>query len=149
MTANFISHLPSEAKIWAAEALAGIIVSDGLVTGEELSLLRESIAFLDDIEQVSRVVEKVKAKERVTLEILKCDRKMAANLLMSLAMAALTDDKLSSPEVEYFVYVAGKLGFDMQYAHKVIHWGQSFIKLNKEKKNLVAMGASANAQYIT
>ncbi|MDX2469635.1 MAG: hypothetical protein QNL04_03545 [SAR324 cluster bacterium] len=147
MAANFISNLPPAAKIWAAEALAGIIVSDGVVTGEELALLRESIAFLDDIEQVGRIVEKIKNKERVTLEILRCERKMAANILMSLAMAAMTDDKISPPEVEYFVYVAGKLGFDMQFAHRVIRWGQDFIKLNKEKKTLVTIGSSANAMY--
>ena len=147
MSTNFINKLPQASKIWAAEALAGIIVADGVVTKEELKILRESITFLEDLSQVTAIIEKVKAKELPKLEILKCDRKVAANLLMSLAMVAVTDDAITQPEEKYFVYISGKLGFEMQYALKVIRWAQGYIKLSKEKKTLLTIGENSSAIY--
>ena len=148
MSGAFIKILPPEVKLWAARAVAGLIIADGVVSEAELAVLRESISFLDDLNQVNEIVELVKLKERPQLEVLKCERKLASNLLLALAMVAMTDDKLTGYETEYFTYIAGKLGFEPRFAHVVILWAKDFIKLTKKKKDIIAMGEKTPPMYL-
>ena len=148
MSANFISQLPSKAKLWAAHALAGIIIADGVVSESELEILRDSISFLDHLDDVNQIVNMVKNRQVPNLEVLRCDRKLACNLLMSLAMVALSDGNLSGYETKYFVTVAGKLGFEPRYSHAVMEWGREYIKLNNRKKGLIELGLKLQPVYV-
>lgn len=133
MSATFIDHLPEAAKIWSAKAIAGIIVADGVVTNAELSILRESISFLEDTEIINEIVEMVKIREKPKLQVLKTDRATAAKILISLAVVALTDDKLNALEVAYFNYIAGKMGFEKKMARAAMDWSREFMALDKKK----------------
>ena len=148
MSANFISLLPKAAQVWSAKAIAGIIVADGVVTNAELAVLRESIGFLEDVDSINDIVSKVKDREKPKLEVLKTDRVTATKILMSLALVALTDDKLTSAETDYFKYIAGKLGFEEGIAKATINWGREFIALNKKKQKIIQMGEESTPVYI-
>ena len=148
MSGSFISHLPKAAQLWSAKAIAGIIVADGVVTNAELGVLRESIGFLEDVDSINDIVTMVKDREKPKLEVLKTDRSTATKILMSLALVALTDDKLSSAETDYFKYIAGKLGFEGGIAKATIAWGREFIALNKKKQSLIKMGEESTPVYI-
>ncbi len=148
MSINFISNLPPNAKLWVAKAIAGLIIADGVVSDQELAILRESISFLENMDQVNEIVNMVKSKQKPILEVLKTERKLSCSILMSLAMVALTDDKLSGYETEYFSYIAGKLGFESSYAHLVIKWGKDYIRLNQQKKKLLQYGEKLPPIYI-
>ncbi len=148
MSGSFISSLPQAAKIWSAKAIAGIIVADGMVTNAELGVLRESIGFLEDVNSINEIVNMVKNREKPKLEVLKTDRGLATKILMSLALVAMVDDKLSTAETEYFVYIAGKLGFEHGIAKATINWGREFIALNKKKQAIIKMGEQSSPVYI-
>ncbi|MDH5560298.1 MAG: TerB family tellurite resistance protein [Deltaproteobacteria bacterium] len=149
MSAAFIKTLPEPIKIWSAKAISGIIVADGKVTDAELSILRESISFLDDGDMVNEIVEMVKDRQKPQLEVLKTDRKTASNILMALAVVTLTDDKLSPQEIQYFNYIAAKLGFETGFAKLVINWGREFILLNKRKKEILNKGEKTRPIYVS
>jgi hypothetical protein len=148
MSATFIHNLPDIAKVWSAKAIAGIIVADGVVTNAELAILRESIGFLDNPETINELVEMVKIRERPKLEVLKTDRSIAIKILISLALVALTDNKLSPKEVEYFNYIAGKLGFEKAIARLAIEWGREFTELDKKKNELIKKGEASSPVFI-
>ncbi len=148
MSGRFISHLPKVAQLWSAKAIAGIIVADGVVTNAELAVLRESIGFLEDVDSINDIVSMVKDREKPKLEVLKTDRSTATKILMSLALVALTDDKLSAAEINYFKYIAGKLGFEGGIAKATINWGREFIALNKKKQSIIKMGKESTPVYI-
>lgn len=148
MSGSFISHLPKAAQLWSAKAIAGIIVADGVVTNAELEVLRESISFLEDVNSINEIVAMVKDREKPTLEVLKTERSIATKILMSLALVALTDDKLTQPETEYFTYIAGKLGFESGIAKSVMNWGREFIALNRKKQNILKKAEESSPVYI-
>jgi len=148
MSAAFIKSLPEAAKIWSAKAVAGIIVADGMVTNAELVVLRESIGFLENTEIINEIIEMVKLRERPKLEVLKTDRGTATKILMSLALVALTDNKLSPKEVEFFNYIAGKLGFEKNIAKMAIEWGREFIELDKKKNEIIKKGECSTPVFI-
>ncbi|MBU2514026.1 hypothetical protein KJ966_22045 [bacterium] len=148
MSGNFISHLPNAAQYWSAKAIAGIIVADGVVTNAELSILRESISFLEDVESINEIVSMVKDREKPKLEVLKTDRGIATKILMSLALVALTDEKITNAETEYFNYIAGKLGFEHGIAKATMNWGREFIALNKKKLSIMKQAEESTPVYI-
>ncbi len=148
MSGNFISHLPKAAQYWSAKAIAGIIVADGVVTNAELSVLRESISFLEDVESINEIVSMVKNREKPKLEVLKTDRAIATKILMSLALVALTDDKITNAETEYFKYIAGKLGFEHGIAKSTMNWGREFVALNKKKQLIIKTSEESTPVYI-
>ncbi len=148
MSGTFINSLPEIAKIWSAKAIAGIIVADGVVTNAELVVLRESISFLEDKDIVNEIVEMVKSREIPKLEVLKTDRNIATKILISLALVALTDNKLSAKEEQYFSYIAGKLGFQKNLAKTAMNWGREFIALNKKKEAIIKRGEDSPPTYI-
>ncbi len=148
MSGNFISHLPKSAQYWSAKAIAGIIVADGVVTNAELAVLRESISFLEDVESINEIVTMVKEREKPKLEVLKTERGIATKILMSLALVALTDDKISPAETEYFSYIAGKLGFESGIAKATMTWGREFIALNKKKQSIMKKAEESSPVYI-
>ncbi len=148
MSATFIDNLPEIAKIWSAKAIAGIIVADGVVPNAELSILRESISFLEDTEIINEIVEMVKIREKPKLQVLKTDRVTATKILISLAIVAFTDDKLNANEIEYFNYIAGKMGFEKSMAKNAMDWGREFIDLDKKKKQLIKKGKESTPVYI-
>jgi hypothetical protein len=148
MSATFINNLPEIAKIWSAKAIAGIIVADGIVTNAELSILRESISFLEDTEIINEIVEMVKIREKPKLQVLKTDRVTATKILISLAIVAFTDNKLNANEIEYFNYIAGKIGFEKSMAKKAMNWGREFIELDKKKHALIKNGKESTPVYI-
>ncbi len=148
MSATFIDNLPEIAKIWSAKAIAGIIVADGIVTNAELSVLRESISFLEDTEIINEIVEMVKIREKPKLQVLKTDRVTATKILISLAIVAFTDNKLNVNEIEYFNYIAGKMGFEKSLAKKAMNWGREFIELDKKKHALIKTGKESTPVYI-
>ncbi|MBU3916790.1 TerB family tellurite resistance protein [bacterium] len=148
MSASFIKSLPKAAQVWSAKAIAGIIVADGMVTNAELGVLRESIGFLESIDTINEIVNMVKSREKPKLEVLKTDRSLATKILISLVLVALVDEKLSQAEIDYFIYIAGKLGFEPGIVKKTINWGREFVALNKKKQEIIRMGEESTPVYI-
>lgn len=148
MSATFIDRLPKVAKIWSAKAIAGIIVADGVVTNAELALLRESINFLDDADTINELIEMVKLREKPKLEVLKTDRSTATKILISLALVSFTDNKISQNEIEYFNYIAGKLGFEKDIARLAMNWSREYTELDKKKNAIIKKGEASIPVYI-
>ncbi len=123
-------------------------MADGVVTNAELSVLRESISFLEDTEIINEIVEMVKIREKPKLQVLKTDRVTATKILISLAIVAFTDNKLNANEIDYFNYIAGKMGFEKSLAKKAMSWGREFIELDKKKHELIKTGKDSTPVYI-
>ena len=114
MSNNLINSLSNEVKIWFAHAVAGLITADGIVTESELDFLREAIGFLEDVNDINKVVAMVKNKEKVSLQKLNTDHASAAIILIQLATIAITDGKLDPSEVEFFQGLDSTKGFDRE-----------------------------------
>ena len=148
MSGAFIRALPEAGKIWAAKAIAGIIVADGVVTDGELNVLKESISFLNNKDTINEIVGLVKDRVKPDLEVFKTDRKTSANILLSLGLVAVSDDKLTMHETQYFNYIAGKLGFEAGFAKVALTWAKEFISLNNKKNQLILLSEKERPVYV-
>lgn len=137
MSQNLIESLPNEVKIWFAHAVAGVITADGVVTESELEFLRETINFLESVDDINSVVNVVKNREKPALKTLKTDPKTAAMILIHLATIAITDGKLDPSEIDFFKYVGKKMGFEWTFSEEILNWGKDYISVNKRKKALL------------
>lgn len=142
--ASLVESLPPPVKIWFAYAVAGVITADGIVTEAELDFLRETINFLDNVEDINQIVGVVKNKERPVLQKINTDPEVAAMILIHLAGVAITDGKLDDSEIEFFKYVGKKLGFEWAYAEEVLEWGKENLRVNKLRKNLLKKAKQHN-----
>ena len=149
MSVSFINSLPEPIKIWSAKSIAGIIVADGRVTDSEIAILRESISFLKDGAMINEIVEMVKNREKPKLPVLKIDRKIASNMLMALAVVALSDDNLNPQEIQYFNYIAARLGFETGFAKLVISWCKDYVNLTKKKNDILKKGEQTRPIYVS
>ncbi|MBT4264715.1 MAG: hypothetical protein HN580_07600 [Deltaproteobacteria bacterium] len=132
-----IEKLSAEMKSWFANAIVGMITADGAVTDDEVSFLREAIDFLDNIEDINRIVELVKQRESPPLQSSKVDILVARAMLFYIADIAVIDGSLSQQEVNYFKYMGNKIGIDETYTIKVIGWAKDNYKLKKRKQELL------------
>ncbi|MBF0288242.1 MAG: TerB family tellurite resistance protein [SAR324 cluster bacterium] len=137
MAQSLVELLPPKVKVWFAHAVAGLITADGVVTESELVFLRETINFLENVDEINQVVGEVKNKERPVLQTINTDSNTAAMILIHLASIAIADGSIDQAEVDYFKYVGKKLGFDPAYSEEILQWGKDSIMLEKRKKGLV------------
>ncbi len=137
MAQSLVEILPPKVKVWFAHAVAGLITADGIVTESELVFLRDTINFLENVEEINQVVGIVKNKEKPILQTINTDPKTAAMILIHLATIAIADGSLDPSEADYFKYVGKKLGFDATYSEEILQWGKDNIMLEKRKKGLL------------
>jgi len=132
-----IGKLSPEMKFWFANAIVGMITADGAVTDDEVAFLREAIDFLDNIEDINRIVEMVKQRETPPLQNTNVDILIARSMLFYIADIAVIDGSLSQREVNYFKYIGKKVGIDDTYSLKVIGWAKDNYEIKKRKQELL------------
>lgn len=132
-----IEKLSSEVKTWFASAIVGMISADGAVTDDEVTYLREAIDFMDNVEDINRIVEMVKKRETPPLQNLNLDILIARSMLFYIADIAVTDGSLSQREVNYFKYMVNKVGIEDSFSMKIITWAKDNYKIKKRKAELL------------
>jgi uncharacterized tellurite resistance protein B-like protein len=132
-----LGKLPPEMKFWFANAIVGMISADGAVTDDEVGFLREAIDFLDNVEDINRIVEMVKKRETPPLQNTNVDILIARSMLFYIADIAVIDGSLSQREVNYFKYIGNKVGIDDTYSLKVIGWAKDNYNIKKRKQELL------------
>jgi len=106
-----VEILTNEDKIWFARSIAGMIVADGHVDDSEMDSLKEAISFLEDREEVDRLMAIVKSGKPPQLQVAQIESKQAFIILKYLAELMVADSVLSPSEVDYFIHVGKMLGF--------------------------------------
>ncbi len=124
-------------KTWFANAIVGMISADGAVTDDEVSFLREAIDFMDNVDDINRIVEMVKNRETPPLQNTNVDMPIARAMLFYIADIAVIDGSLSQREVDYFKYIGKKIGIDDSYSLKIIGWAKDNYKIKKRKADLL------------
>jgi len=106
-----IEHMSSAEKNWFASSIAGMIVADGRADETELEFLKEAINFLDNKDEISKIMAIVKSGTLPELGPLEIDSKQAFLMLKYLAQLMVADSDLSSKEIEFFLLTGKFLGF--------------------------------------
>ena len=142
-----VNLLTPEAKKWFSHAIAGIICADKQVDDSELKYLKEAIGFLDDPEEIQKLVEMVKKKALPELSILKLDRLPAFFILRHLTSITVSDGKLAASEGQFLKKVGLRLGFEIPFINELIQWAKQQALLDKELEKIWKVAKSSTAYY--
>ena len=81
-----VEHMSSAEKNWFASSIAGMIVADGRADQTELEFLKEAINFLDNKDEISKIMTIVKSGTLPELSPLEIDSKQAFLMLKYLSL---------------------------------------------------------------
>ncbi|MGK5093666.1 TerB family tellurite resistance protein [Deltaproteobacteria bacterium TL4] len=134
---ELIGTLSSEEKVWMAQAIANMIVADGVVVEAEIQFFTDIISFLDRKEDVLRLVEVVKRRKQVELPKLEMRRKNAIHMVMNLAVIAISDNKLRQSEAQVLRTITNQLNLPPTVSEKVLRWASDLLALRKKEQEIM------------
>lgn len=144
---EFLNSLSPESRTWLAKAIGVVILGDGQVDNEELMFLREAISFLEDEQEVLKLVTAIKSRTKIELGRMDERLDRAATIYFYLAMVITINGKVTRAEADLFKGIAGKLGLPQDYAKSVLQWASDMMKLNKQRNQLIKATSSFRPQY--
>ena len=103
-----LEEMSAEEKQWFANSIAGMVVADGHADQSEMVFLREAINFLDDKDEIDKLMVIIKNGKPPELSPLDIDPKQAFLMLKYLAQLMVADADLSPKEISYFP-LSGKI----------------------------------------
>ncbi|HIG76370.1 MAG TPA: DUF2225 domain-containing protein, partial [Candidatus Lambdaproteobacteria bacterium] len=98
-----LDEMSAEEKMWFANSIAGMVVADGHADQSEMSFLREAINFMDDKDEIDKLMVIIKNGNPPELGPLDIDPKQAFLMLKYLAQLMVADADLSTKEIGYFL----------------------------------------------
>lgn len=136
-TLSFVENLSVTGKLWFAKAILGAVTSDGRVDKEELLFLKQAISFLDDIEEIKKLIEAAKRREIPELTQRKdFSRDVAFKMMMCLCQIVSYDGEISEGEDLFIREIGRKLGFDHGFIEKTILFSTHAMKLSNKLKEM-------------
>jgi len=130
------SALSPEAKQWLASAIAGMICADGQVDDKELGFLREVIQFLDTAEEINKMINLVKKREKPVLRVLKVDHRKSYDMMKLLTSLSAQDDRLARSEAKFLKYAGAKLGYEPSFINSMMKWALKEIEVSRMEHEL-------------
>ena len=117
-----ISKLSKSKKEWLANAICGIVCSDGVIDQVELAFLKKALGFIGEKDTVIKMVQTVKEKKVPELQNLKdITRAEAFKIYLFIGKLALSDARLTIDEVDFLRKIGSTLGFPSVICEKLNH----------------------------
>lgn len=125
-----LEEMSAAEKLWFAYSIAGMVVADGHTDPSEMSFLREAINFLQDKEEINKIMSVIKEGKIPKMEPLEIDPKQAFLMLKYLAQLMVVDADLSTKEISFFLLTGRLLGFNNEILNKL--WKSARAMLEKD-----------------
>ncbi len=123
-----LDEMSAEEKMWFANSIAGMVVADGHADQSEMVFLREAINFLDDKDEIDKLMVIIKNGNPPELAPLEIDPKQAFLMLKYLAQLMVADADLSPKEISYFLLAGRSLSFNNEILTKLWKSARSLLE---------------------
>ena len=114
-----LEEMSAEEKKWFANSIAGMVVADGHADQSEMVFLREAINFMDDKDEIDKLMVIINSGKAPELSPLDIDPKQAFLMLKYLAQLMVADADLSPKEIGYFLLAGRLLSFNNEILTKL------------------------------
>ncbi len=141
-----VETLSAADKVWFAQAIAGMIVADGKVDESEMNFLRQAIGFLEDRDEVARMMNIVKQGKPPQLEAAGIESRQAFIMLKYLSELMVADSRLSTGEIRFFLYAGTLLGFTRGILTKL--WKTARSQLERRKPKAIVSVGNLEAEVV-
>jgi len=119
---------------WVVNAIANIVVADGIIEKHEFVALQEAIGLLEDKEEIHALMDRVKKKEIVEIGNIKINDDLAVKVFFYLAAIAVIDGELKKSEAAMLKKCGHCMGLDDDLIKAVIQWTLKQMEINRKLK---------------
>ena len=119
---------------WVVNAIANIVVADGIIEKHEFVALQEAIGLLQDKEEIHALMERVKKKEIIEIKSIRINDELAIKVFFYLAAIAVIDGELKKSEAEMLKKCGLCMGLDDDLIRAVIQWTLKQMEINRKLK---------------
>ena len=119
---------------WVVNAIANIVVADGIIEKHEFVALQEAIGLLQDKEEIHALMDRVKKKEIIEIKTIIINDESAINGFFYLAAIAVIDGELKKSEAAMLKKCGLCMGLDDDLIKAVIQWTLKQMEINRKLK---------------
>ena len=119
---------------WVVNAIANIVVADGIIEKHEFVALQEAIGLLQDKEEIHALMDRVKKKEIIEIKSIRINDELAIKVFFYLAAIAVIDEELKKSEAEMLKKCGLCMGLDDDLIKAVIQWTLKQMEINRKLK---------------
>ena len=120
---------------WVVNAIANIVVADGIIEKHEFVALQEAIGLLQDKEEIHALMNRVKKKEIIEIKSIRINDELAIKVFFYLAAIAVIDGELKKSEAEMLKKCGLCMGLDDDLIKAVIQWTLKQMEINRKLKD--------------
>ena len=119
---------------WVVNAIANIVVADGIIEKHEFVALQEAIGLLQDKEEIHALMDRVKKKEIIEINTISINDELAIKVFFYLAAIAVIDGELKKSEAAMLKKCGLCMGLDDDLIKAVIQWTLKQMEINRKLK---------------
>ena len=133
---------------WVVNAIANIVVADGIIEKHEFVALQEAIGLLQDKEEIHALMDRVKKKEKIEIKSIRINDELAIKVFFYLAAIAVIDGELKKSEAEMLKKCGLCMGLDDDLIKAVIQWTLKQMEINRKLKEDLKSSNSFRSRII-
>ena len=131
---DFFGNASKETLDWVVNAIANIVVADGIIEKHEFVALQEAIGLLQNKEEIHALMDRVKKKEIIEIKSIRIVDELAIKVFFYLAAIAVIDGELKKSEAEMLKKCGLCMGLDDDLIKAVIQWTLKQMEINRKLK---------------
>ena len=131
---DIFGNASKETLDWVVNAIANIVVADGIIEKHEFVALQEAIGLLENKEEIHALMDRVKKKEIIEIKTIRIIDELAIKVFFYLAAIAVIDGELKKSEAEMLKKCGLCMGLDDDLIKAVIQWTLKQMEINRKLK---------------
>ena len=131
---DIFGNASKETLDWVVNAIANIVVADGIIEKHEFVALQEAIGLLENKEEIHTLMDRVKKKEIIEIKTIRIIDELAIKVFFYLAAIAVIDGELKKSEAEMLKKCGLCMGLDDDLIKAVIQWTLKQMEINRKLK---------------
>ena len=131
---DIFGNASKEILDWVVNAIANIVVADGIIEKHEFVALQEAIGLLENKEEINALMDRVKKKEIIEIKTIRIIDELAIKVFFYLAAIAVIDGELKKSEAEMLKKCGLCMGLDDDLIKAVIQWTLKQMEINRKLK---------------
>ena len=129
---ELISESSKENRDWVVNAIAHIVVVDGIIEKHEAVALQEAMGLLESKEEIIDLMKKVKERNLDEVKKIKMDPDLSLKVFFYLAAIAVIDGSLKKSEAELLKKYGNCLDLEVDFIRAVISWSVKQMEINRK-----------------
>ena len=119
---------------WVVNAIANIVIADGITEKHEFVALQEAIGLIQDKEEIHALMDRVKKKEMIEIKPIRINDESAIKVFFYLAAIAVIDGELKKSEAAMLKKCGLSMGLDDDLIKSVTQWTLKQMEINRKLK---------------